>query len=372
MPYLKIGRARYAYLSAIMLALGNGFRFESWMVSLVFSLYLIGEMAYHLWRRDMDWRRVGHCAIAAGLPWLFPLAWIVGSYVATGDAVNFLRDVQVYKLTWYGPHRSYGYYLETFWRIDPYATVLGVFGLIFCLSRARASRAGSWYTTMTVVPFLIFAGLHGGQLEPPGNFVRYLAPFEFLVYPALAGLIVLGINRVARSRHLGVALVVLIVGVMVVTQVHEAFQFTNDPAGAGLAVGRRIRALRQENPDLAQRPMLIEVSYWQYLAIHVDADDISHLVYDRELDVVRRQTTSYLSADHSNAVRDCIARYGISYIVIKSPELRQFVENDLGLSPAEEVNLYAFYPVPEGWTKLEKALAPCPLQFGAGYEQFKP
>jgi len=370
-PYLKSGRARTAYLSAGLLALGNGFRFESWMVSIVFSLYLIGEATSHL-RRDAGWARVWHGVVAASLPWLFPLAWIAGSHAATGDPLDFLRYVQAYKLTWYGPHRSYGYYLETFWRIDPYVTVLGAFGLIFCLWRARASRALTWYVAMTVAPFLIFADLHGGQLEPPGNFVRYLAPFLFLVIPALAGLIALGINRVARSRPLGARLVTLIVSAMVVTQVHAAFQFVNDPAAAGLAVGRRIRALRQENAGLAQRPVLIEVSYWQYLAVHAGADDISRLVYDRDLDVIWRQTISYLSADHVNAIRNCIAHYDISYIVVKSPELRRFVENDLGLSPAEVVNSYAFYPVPEELAQPGEASVPCPLQFGAGYEQFRP
>nr|MBC8446001.1 glycosyltransferase family 39 protein [Chloroflexota bacterium] len=344
--YLKSKRQRYVYISAFMLALANGFRYESWMVSIVFSLYLIGEGILHFWRKDSDIRQLLTLMVAASIPWVFPLGWIIGNYMETGNPLYFLASVKSYKLTWYGESRSYNHYLQTFLKIDPYATALGVLGLLICLLRCRKSRAIQWYVAMAVIPFSVFAYLHGGQIEPQGNFFRYLALFIFISYPGVACLIDLGINFVAKSQTTRMILLVLILGIMVTTQTRATFQFVNDPAADGLEVGRGIRLLRSEHSDLSQRPMLIELSYWQYLAIHVGANDISLLVYDRELDFERRQSSSLLLTD-VDAFCSCLALYNISYIIVKSPELRDVVENDLAMRPSEEINNYVFYEVPE-------------------------
>ena len=344
--YLKSKRRRCIYVSAFMLALAGGFRYESWMFSIVFSLYLIGEGILQFWRKDADIKQSLTLIAMAFIPWMFPVAWIIGNYMEMGDPLYFITGKKLYKLTWYGPGRSYNYYLQTFLKIDPYATVLGVLGLVICLLRYRKSRAIQWYVAMAVIPFSVFAYLHGGQIEPQGNFFRYLALFIFISYPGVACLIDLGINFVAKSQTTRMILLVLILGIMVTTQTRTTFQFVNDPAADGLEVGERIRALRVEHPELSQRPVLIELSYWQYLAIHVGANDISLLMYDRELDIEHRQTSSLLLSG-PDTVRKYLALYDISYVVVRSPELEEAVEQALGILPFEEVNAYFFYQIPD-------------------------
>ena len=153
-------------------------------------------------------------------------------------------------------------------------------------------------------------------------------------------------------------------GLIGATQIHTTFQFVNDPSAEGLAVGQKIRALRSDHSDISQRPVLIELSYWQYLAIHVGANDVSSIIYDRERDIGQRQAPSLLVTD-IEAFRNCLSLYRLSYIVVKSPELRDIVESSLKISPSEEVNEYAFYQVPENLLK-ESATAnnSCPLSFG--------
>jgi hypothetical protein len=363
--YLKYNKQRYIYLGAFALALANGFRYEAWMLSVLFSLALIGNGILLYKRGKFDSRQLFNLAFGYIIPWLFPIAWIIGNYVETGNPLYFLESIRAYKLTWYGQGISYLNYLKTFLKIDPYATVLAVFGLGICLLHYPKSWAMRWYVATMVVPFALFAYLHGGQVEPQGNYFRYLGFFTFLIYPAIAYLIDFGVSSVAKSQMSKIILLMLVLGIIGTTQTHKVFQFVNDPSADGLAVGQRIRALRSEHPEISQRPMLIELSYWQYLAIHVGANDISLIVYDRDLDFERRQSLSLLVTD-IEAFRDCLTLCRFSYIVVKSPELRNIIENNLEILPSEEINSYVFYQVPESLFEGSATTHySCPLTFGS-------
>jgi hypothetical protein len=364
--YLKRNEQKYIFFGAFSLALANGFRFESWMFSIIYSISLVGNGTLLYWRKELDFRQSLYLVFGAIIPWLFPIAWIVGNYVETDNPLFFLEFVRSYKLTWYGQSRSYRNYLETFLIIDPFATVLAIFGFVICLLRNSRSSAVRWYVTMAIVPFALFAYLHGGQKEPQGNYFRYLAFFVFFSYPVVAYLIDLGVNFVVKSRKMHRILVVLIIGLLCATQINMAFQFVNDPAAEGLEVGKRIKTLRSEYPELSQRPVLIELSYWQYLAIHVGANDISSLLYDRELDTDLRQSPSLLVTD-LEAFRNCLSYFDVSFVIVKSPDLRNIIESDLLLMPSEEIGSYNFYQIP--WSLLEGDMTNqlCPLTFGSGF-----
>jgi hypothetical protein len=362
--YLKQNGQRYIYLGACMLALANGYRYEAWVLSAVFSLSLVGNGILLYKRKALDFRQSLNLILGAIIPWLFPIAWMVGNYVETGNPLFFLESVKSYKLTWYGQGQDYRNYWHTFLKIDPVATIFVALGLVICLLRHKKSWAVRWYVIIVVVPLVVFVYLHGGQIEPQGNYYRYLAFFVFITYPAIAYLIDFGADFVAKSRVVGWIRVALVLGLMGTNQTYRVFQFVNDRSADGLQVGQRIRELRSEHPELSQRPVVIELSYWQYLAIHVGANDVASIVYDRVLDFERRQSLSLLVTDEQ-AFRDCLSLYRVSYVIVKSPELCAIVESSLGVSPLEEINSYVFYPVPERLleanTTTQRA---CPLILG--------
>ena len=254
--YVRRRAQRYLFASAFILAIGNGFRFESWMMSIVFSFWLFGEAVLHIRHKTRDIGGALNLMVAALIPWVFPMVWVTQNYMTTGDPLHFFTAIKSYKLT-YGESRSYFRYLGTFLRIDPYATVLCGVGLVMCLVRYRKSRAVQWFVAMAAIPFCVFAYLQGGQMEPPGNYVRYLAPFMFVAYPATAALIDFAISIASKSQWTRMLLSVVVIGGMVITQARATFGFVNDPAARGLKVGQRIRAVRTGDPDLADRPFLI-------------------------------------------------------------------------------------------------------------------
>jgi len=161
----------------------------------------------------------------------------------------------------------------------------------------------------------------------------------------------------------------LFLGLVAFSQISAAFRFTNDPSAEGLAVGLAIREQRTIDPEISDRPVIIELSYWQYLAIEVGANDIEGVVYDREIDTESRKSQSLLLTD-DRLFQSCLKSYNVSYIIIRERNLRDVVENKLQLRSIKEVNGYAFYPIradsltdaPADWAERE-----CPLSYSSGH-----
>lgn len=341
--YLKNSKQHYLFIAACALALANGFRFEPWIFSVLFSLVLVGQVAIAIAGRKIELREAFRQVGAALIPWLLPLAWVIGNYIETQNLFFNFDAVRTYNLRWYGPDISYGNYLRTFYKIDPYLTVLGIIAVIVSLVRNKGSQAIRWYVAVSLVPLAIYVLLQGGHLQPPGNYIRYFAMFVFLFYPLLGYLAYLAVAAI-RSPALRWCALILILGLVATTQVYAAFRYTNDPAAQGLAVGMAIRELREENPAISDQPVIIELAYWQYLAIHVGANDIQQIIYDRELDIAERRSQSLLLTDEQS-LRTCLQAYKVSYIIVKDAQLRDVLESQLQLQPTEEVNGYAFFPV---------------------------
>ncbi|MSP12513.1 MAG: phospholipid carrier-dependent glycosyltransferase [Chloroflexi bacterium] len=350
--YLKAENKRYVYASAALLAVATGFRYESWMISIVFSLILAGKAIFQFRNGKIDLREVIVLLIAAGIPWIFPMIWIVGNYHKTGNPLYFLTLVKSYNLTWYGEGTSYGNYIKTLLKLDPFATIGALVGLAICLRRLPRSGPVRWYTCIALVPFLGFIYLQGGQPDTEANLDRYLALFLFLTYPAVAYLLW---GLVTSLKMPGVAPgwpLTLVLGVISVWQLHTAFRLPHNTDADGLQVGQRIQDLRREDPNVAQQPVLLERIYWQFLAINIGTNDVSTLLYDRPQELPAPTAKSVFLADKHPLV-DCVSQYHFSFIVVKSPDLRQAVEDKLGLAPVGETAGYTFYKVPARQTNMD-------------------
>ena len=305
--------------------------------------------------------------MGALIPWIFPAGWLIGNFIETRNPFSSTQAIQAYKLHWYGQDTSYRKYIETFLKIDPYLTVLGGIAIGVCLLLNKKSKAVRWYVATATLPLVCFILLQGGQVEPPGNYIRYFALFTFLFYPALGYLLVASTQKI-QSRLVNVGLI-LFVSLVAFSQISAAFRFTNDPSAEGLAVGLAIKDLRTKNPALSDRPVMIELSYWQYLAIKVGANDIEGVVYDRVMVAGSRDTQSLLLTD-DRLFQSCLLSYGISYLIVKDPQLRAASEDKLKLRLIKEVNGYAFYPIgadslkdlPADWSAKD-----CPLAYRTGH-----
>jgi hypothetical protein len=364
--YLRTQRYFLVILSALSLFIANGIRFEAWMVSIVFSSLLAGGALLQFRQGKIDVKQLLLALLPAAIPWLFPLAWLIGNSVYKDDPLYFLHSITSYKLLWYGSGRSYRNYLNILLGMDPFSTALLLPGILSLIWKSRGRAAQRWYGLMTVLPFLIFASVHGGQSEPRGNIIRYLAPFLFVSYPTVAYLIGSTVALLHKSRMAQRTLLIAVILSVSLVQILAVFRYTNDLSVNAFAVGERIRSLREMEAALRNRPVLIELSYWDYLAIHVGANDLSLIVYDRLLDFENRRSISLLSTD-LEAFRSCLRHYQFSFVIVKSPDLKEILEQSLQFTPGEQVNQYTFYRVPLGKIVDGEEPGVCPLSAGTGY-----
>jgi hypothetical protein len=112
---------------------------------------------------------------------------------------------------------------------------------------------------------------------------------------------------------------------------------------------------------------MIELTYWAYLAIHVGANDVDRILYDRPIDLEHRASESLIFWDWP-AVQACIARDDIAYFAARTPELRLMLHRRLGTDDGIMVGRWEIMPVPprvrDEAKSAEGAACPLPLPMG--------
>src|SRR5262249_20052546 len=88
-------RIYYFYLGVAMLSLDNTVRFEGWIFSAFFTI----QALFFAWERHI---RLRDLITALAAVWAFPLAWVAGNYVKTGDPLFFMTANRAFDTKWYG------------------------------------------------------------------------------------------------------------------------------------------------------------------------------------------------------------------------------------------------------------------------------
>jgi len=287
--YLHQRRSRDLWMSVAALLIANALRYEAWMWSLLFSCAVV----VHLLRSDQVGRQQWVELLFAGLiPWIVPVLWIVGNAWQTGDPFYFYTFTRTYERTWYGATRDLAGYLVILGRSDPFLIVFSTVGFAFLCLSPRQSDVIRWYLIVTSVPIILFVAIQGGLRVPEGQMYRRIALFIWQLYPLMAYSLERSIQWLVRRRQWleqwVIALCMIGIGIV---QLGTAFAFSNDPAARGLAVGRQLAVARQSLLNRDNDLILVERVYWEYLAIQVGANDVTHLVFDRPADLARMSTS---------------------------------------------------------------------------------
>lgn len=357
--WLEREKVRDLYASAALLCVATTIRFEAWLVGVLFSgLLLVFALRCSHWR--------AHCLIGLGLVWLFPLAWVVSNYTVTGDPLYFLTSNRAFDSRWYGQAQSYAPHLNTALKLDPIATLAIVPAFVACALTYRRSRRVVWYLALTVGATLLYAVVQRGYIQPPGNFIRYLAIFLFLAYPVVAWFGDVAVRRIVGGRRGQVVVLSAALAGIALVQTATTFGYVNDPAAEGMRVGQTLRRLWVTIPD-QNANTLIELNHFQYLAMHVGANSLDRLIYDRPLDwhALNETPTALTPA----VLRACDRKYQFGYVVMRDPRLRRMVETTLPVRLTDEINGYAIYALDRSARshQQEDANGSCPLVIGTGY-----
>ena len=338
--YLESERKTNLVYAGLSLLLANGFRFEAWMVSALFSSLVTLMELNRLRRKEATPRGFFTILAIVCIPWTFPVFWIISNYAHTGDPIYFISFIREYKDRWYGDGGSLMNYLVSFWYLDPIWVYLVFPAVVFVLVRFRKSIPVRGYLYIVVISPLIFLMLSGGQAETPGNYVRYLALFTIILYPAIAAFVT-HISYLVRVRTLSAILVIAFAAYFVWLQARMTLQIKNDPSAPYLRVGHRIGQLT------AQRSgglILVELRRWDCVAIEAGSNDSLLLVFDRKDSSLLGSNASILSQE-PGAVIDQIVNLNVGTVVLESADLRSRFEGIFNCRPRETLEGYCFYDI---------------------------
>jgi hypothetical protein len=353
--FLRSGRVAALYGAALAMTFANGIRYEGWWISAILIFMLAIITGWRFARGITSQRRALAILGAWALVGLFPFIWLAGNFAELGDALAFARVAREYLARWYPSTKDYGAYGLALIRIDPFALVGIPLGALALALRQR--NTALWcYLALTFGPLVTYLILQNGQIEPEANHLRYLALYVFALYPLMAyGLAALG-ARLWRGRIVRAAVGCLVVGVIVAYHLRATFAFQNDPAADGFVVGKQIAALRRSSgkPQIA----IVELIYWQYLAVHAGADDVDTIWYDRPIDLASRSSRSYL-LDQSARLQECFREQGVGYIAARSPEIKRAIERNFAIEATIQAGNYIVYSITVSRTQ-DANLGNCP------------
>ncbi|MFN8535451.1 MAG: glycosyltransferase family 39 protein [Dehalococcoidia bacterium] len=305
---LRDERTGWLALTGIALTLASTVRFEAWLFSGLFGLFVV------LWlvHRRPPGAVAALALMTAGAPWLFPIAFIAGNALLLGDPLFWPNAFRAYNLRAYGPGADPAGVWEALWMIQGpllAATVAG--GFWAAVRRDRVTRI---YLVAVAAPTLAVLVVLAAGREPLNNLVRYLVPFVALFAPLTGGMASAFFDRLGRrSALLGAAaagLAALLLGVRLTADAPV------EPSNSGLAAGRRIAALRASG-QLPPGPLVVDSSNLAVYAMMVGANDVRTIRLDRPAD--RRVAAPPVLTLEATDLRACLAQVDAVGVVARTP-----------------------------------------------------
>ncbi len=336
--WLNNKRRKNLIITSLFLAIANGFRFESWVYAAIMSLIVAGVLIHDFVKKETPLKASLISFFIICLPWIYPIAWLIGNYIATNDFFYSLKSIQDYKLEHYGGAKDYGAYFELFFEADPFLLIsFPILVVMSFLHRKKYPLLGH-YLLMSVVPLIIYIAVHNGQVEPFGNYVRYFLPFSFLFYPLLGKFLISLSSLRIRNFAIGLVIVILIFLAIVPIQIKSIFAYTNYSTANAIDVGKELAKLVDETGGNA----LTENRDWGYLSVQIGANDDGYIYFDRPFIWVEKNADSLLISNPEQ-FKSCVLEKEINVIAFKDPDLIEILENDEAWIKAGVIHHYTLF-----------------------------
>ncbi|MGE5305026.1 MAG: glycosyltransferase family 39 protein, partial [Alphaproteobacteria bacterium] len=197
--WLRTDQPRALIATAGFLAIANGFRYENWFFSAAFSL-LVVIRGLSDWKQGCltrRWSTIAVCALMMII--LFPVVWMIASYVVLGDWLPALHITNAWMVAFMAsgssattpavplainqsPHMAQINMLLLALGSFPVELALSIVGVVLCLNRNRR-KPFFQYLAVLLVTSLLFAMVFKGRLPASLVFARYFLPYVVLLLP---------------------------------------------------------------------------------------------------------------------------------------------------------------------------------------------
>ena len=332
--------------AAGFIGVANGFRYENWFFSAVFSL-LVAFVALSRWRRGRltrRWVTVAVCTLI--IVNIVPIIWIVSCYLVLGDWLPALHTTNAWMVAFMAsststtgttiplsvnqsPHIAQINMLVLALGSFPVELALSIGGVAMFLSADRRKPLCQYLVTL-VATSLLFAVIFKGRLPGSLVFARYLLPFMVLLLP-YAGYFLVRLFRAPRPwQNEATIATCMILLTAAAVDFGRAFNypavFPKDAIGAGWSV----RSLQESGTISDRDKILIErATDWGDLAIVAIANRperfvlMNELIYQQLSSLGRADRPALTGSADNGGVRGTICDEGFQVEACKSSLLRE-------------------------------------------------
>jgi hypothetical protein len=339
------------WLAAALCFLGaTGFHVQSWLlVNLVLALTL-GSFVEALRRRA--WPRVLRLAGVYVISDAFMLAVVIGEFVARGTTFHLIEAHSHYSRWFLGGYsvpitEKLLYYPDLLVSWTPWsAWVLLVLGVALA-ARAAQRRWMLAPAILGVVSLAAYSVFNVSSAPPTAAPQRYTLLWTMLALPYVAygAYRLCADTRGARTRLVRgavVAVAALLVGLLVSGNVAVVMRIPEGLPWSAVVAGQRLRDLMDAPGADPSHRYLVEVRYWDFLAVEAGAAHPGRVAYDRERDRERRDASS-LFREESESVRAHLADLGVEWVALTSPALIARVDAWPWLTRVDQVDEWTLY-----------------------------
>ncbi|MBK8434260.1 MAG: hypothetical protein IPL28_24555 [Chloroflexi bacterium] len=213
---------------------------------------------------------------------------------------------------------------------------------IFLLAYQSQKKWGFSLLLLGVVALLfnsvmnIFSG--PPSAAPDRYSLFYMIILAFYVAIAIDTGVRWGLKQETAWRKYGVMVLILgLIGTHLLWQGQKTSNFPQGMALDSVAVGRQLNQLLQENDVY-----MVELRYWDFLAIQLLAGPHHHIIYDREFDLYNRQTISIFAQDKTTICSQ-LQIPDFQYLVLQDTALKTEVQQLDNFVPLQEVGRWTIY-----------------------------
>jgi uncharacterized membrane protein len=347
--WLQTETARDLLAAAGFLGVANGFRYENWLFSAVFSLFVV-FIAVSRWKRGrltQQWITLVICALT--MINAFPVVWMIASYVVLGDWLPAFHITNAWMVSGMAfptsniapdiplavnnaPHMAQVNMLVLALGSFPLELALSIAGVALLLTSDRR-KPFPQYLVVLVATSIVFAVVFKGRLSASVFFARFFLPFVVFALP-FGAYFLLRLFRTPRPwQNEAVIATCIIVLAMAGLDFGRALNYPAMFPADAISAGWTIRRLQETGTISDTGKILIErTTDWGDLGIVAIANRperfvaINQRVYEQlwvQSLPFRRRNGSALIASADDDVRGRICDAGFHLELCKNSVLRE-------------------------------------------------
>ncbi len=338
--WLETGRTVYLIFVALLFAFAGSVRYEGWIFSGSFIIFLIIEFYTH---KEIQLKII---AILSFILLVFPVFWILKNMYETGNPLEFIvSSSERYKLH-FGfsilPMLKYNLITQFIYQNILYLNFAGFFSFLFYL--LTDSKIRRWSVAFSL-SFLFLAVLSVLGLAMPSHaYWRIPLIWNILLIPFTAHFIIKFSSFLAEILKKSTRTILMII--ISVLIIYFSFQikriisfsyFTEDDISAG----KFLRENVIENKNNLK--ILIDTSDWNYLNVMVASNHPQSFIINAQKDPAL--PTNQIIGNRKKIDIDYLKDLRIYYIFLENKDLIDFVKGNPSLLKVKKLGEWELYKV---------------------------